>query len=62
MGFMTDLLKSRGKVGAIALIVLGGYMLAENFMNAEAPTGTMAEGMMALTTGLSLFGIRAKQK
>ena len=62
MGFMTELLKSRGKVGAGALLVLGAYMLFENFMNVEAPAGTMAEGMMALTTGLSLFGIRAKQK
>ena len=57
---LVDVLKSRGKIGAGALVLMGLYIIIEQFMGTEAAQGSMTDGVGWVMAGLSLFGIRAK--
>ena len=59
MGFMKDLLLSRGKFGAAGLMVLGVYLVVEGVLKGGEGTMIM-EGIALVSLGLSAFGIRAK--
>ena len=59
MGPLIEALKSRGKTGAIILMGLGGYLLAEHFIP-NPPDPTLAEALSVFSLGLMGFGIRAK--
>ena len=56
MQILVDILKSRGKLGAAGLMVLGmGQMVAVYFGKLS---GTYQEGAIVMFMGLSLLGIR----
>jgi hypothetical protein len=55
---LKDMLMSRGKAGAVALIIIGGYMVAEIVIGGGQ--GDMQVGVAMIMAGISLFGIRAK--
>ena len=60
MGFLLEVLKSRGKFGAVILMIIGLYGVIENLLGTAGAEGGMIEGVAMITAGLSLFGIRAK--
>jgi len=58
MGALIEILKSRGKLGGIGLMVLGLGMVIYSYFKG---VGEYQEGMVTFFVGLSLLGIRAKQ-
>jgi hypothetical protein len=58
MAGLIDALKSKGKLGAIALMLLGLGMCAYEYFKGA---GSYQEGMVTFFVGLSLLGIRGKQ-
>lgn len=58
MQFIVDILKSRGKLGAVAIMLIGiGHMFAVHF---KIVAGDYQTGAITFFGGLSLLGIRAK--
>lgn len=58
MGGIIEMLKSRGKFGAIGLMAIGIGLMAFSFFKG---TGQYQEGAGTFFMGLSLLGIRSKQ-
>lgn len=58
MAGLIELLKSRGKFGAVGLMVLGLGMVAFSYFKG---TAQYQEGMGVFFVGLALLGIRGKQ-
>ena len=58
MGALIDILKSRGKLGGIALMVIGLGTVAYSYMKG---LGDYQTGMVTFFVGLGILGIRAKQ-
>lgn len=58
MGAIIDVLKSRGKLGGVGLMIMGLGMCAYSFFKGA---GQYQEGMVTFFAGLSLLGIRGAQ-
>lgn len=58
MQSLIDTLKSRGKLGGVALMALGAGMVVYSYFKG---TAQYQEGMVTFFLGLSLLGIRSKQ-
>lgn len=58
MSGLITFLKSKGKLGAVGLMVMGLGMVALSYFKG---TGQYQEGMGVFFLGLSLLGIRGKQ-
>lgn len=55
---LIDMLKSRGKIGAAGLMVVGIGMVAFSYFKG---TAQYQEGMVVFFMGLGILGIRGKQ-
>lgn len=55
---IVELLKSRGKLGGVALMIVGLGMVVYSYFKGAAE---YQEGMVTFFLGLSLLGIRGKQ-
>lgn len=60
MKWLVDILKSRGKLGGVGLIVLGLGMAAYVGFT-QGAAGSYTEPIGLIFAGLALLGIRAKQ-
>jgi hypothetical protein len=58
MAGLIELMKSKGKLGAVGLMLLGLGLVTFSFFKG---TGQYQEGMGVFFLGLSLLGIRGKQ-
>jgi hypothetical protein len=55
---LVEILKSKGKLGAVGLMLLGLGMCTYSYFKGS---GEYQEGMVTFFVGLSLLGIRGKQ-
>lgn len=60
MAGLVEMLKSRGKLGAMGIIALSGLYLVDSFASFNI-SDQVYLSLAGMLEGLALFGIRAKQ-
>ena len=59
MAGLIEIMKSKGKIGGVGLMMIGAAQMAMIFFGKEA--GSYGDGAALFFAGLSLLGIRSKQ-